>query len=323
MSFRRLADNLKHRKQNEVATFLDGCRKPSSKLEYREVITDDRVSSNYKEDDEKKMALTSQNVIEAKHEESSKPIFLSKFANHPTNTIKSVNDFSTLPEKSWLPNRDMELVDKRGGAKRPGLIRAQPIALRKPPKPIRFQESFDARIKDNVQNKVIMISSSSNSSEHYDDRSPVFGGWSSDSLSKKSCARLCLDKLGSSDSDRDYGGEEGAKPFEKVINDSVASIAQSYSEGPADENKRPQWSENDDNPELILFGAPRINEESSSSEILELAKQQPLDEKENSVHIISSPTKDLEGPKDISADEEFLKSGLDICRMSRNNVIVI
>lgn len=192
------------------------------------------------------------------------------------------------------------MVKEGGGPKRPGLLRAGPLTLRRSPKPsIKLQDQIDAGKKANLISTAFLFSSSSPPSEHYDDRSSVFGGWFSDSSSKNSCARLCLKKLGSSDGDRSYGGEEGAKPAFS-INDRSISQSNSLSEGPAElENKRPQWTpDTDDLPEVIVFFTPSESEHSSSSMHLHLPKPPSSKEKRDSLLILPPYNQDREDTKD-------------------------
>lgn len=271
MNFQRVVKSLTdlfHRKPNKPATLRNGCCTPVKKLE-RKGELNDRVLSNWTEHDEREISLSRPEILAVKLEESKKQNIFDN-ARKNSNSIKIVkfaSDFPRPKENSWLPTRGKKMFEAKGGPKRPGLLRAEPITLKKPRLPVSLHEQDEAIVNANF-----VFSSSSQSSEYYDDRSSVFGGWLSERSGKNSRAKFSLNKLGSSDTERDYGGEEGAKPFGrlsygKVSIDSPNSRFKSYSEGPrAEENRRPRWSsENDDLPEVIIFSKPSYSLKPSSS----------------------------------------------------------
>jgi len=302
-----LAENLTelfNRKRSRVGTSVGGCCIP---LNNRECLGDrERVSSN-KIKHYKRVSYIKPSILVSHHEESKKPNIFPKqgMGKQFNKIVKPEYDFSLQSEKSWIPAKS-----KRGGKqKRPGLIRAEPIALGRAP--VSLQEEKEDKIEGNLLDRAFVLSSS----EFYDDRSPVSGAWTSDSSSNNSCVRLGLAKLGSSESDRDYGGEEGAKPFGTVDKDDSISPVNSCSEGQPEEwNKRPQWfSDNDSVPEKNIFPSSSL-----SAVHLQLAKQSSSDEKENSVHILVPSKEEVEGHNDIPLSQEF-----EVPIISRKNVIVI
>jgi len=90
-----------------------------------------------------------------------------------------------------------------------------------------------------------VLSSCSQSSEYYDDRSPVFGGGLSDSsYFGGSKPRGGLSRIGSINSDSQYGGDEGAKPVDWMKENST-SVQRTliHSEGQVqEEDRRPSWT---------------------------------------------------------------------------------
>merc|ERR1719513_131221 len=180
-----------------------------STLKCRQHKIPDRVSSTSKDEDESKISLTSPGLLVDNNEQSKMShLFCNrKIVKSPTKLVKTL---SLRTEKLWLPSRNDKVLEIGDGPKRPGLLRAEPIVLLRPTASVIPQEEKEARFKANLRERAFVFSpSSSQSSEYYDDRSPVLGGWSSDSPGENSCSKLCLRKLGSSESDRDYGGEEG------------------------------------------------------------------------------------------------------------------
>jgi len=121
----------------------------------------------------------------------------------------------------------------------------------------------------------------------------VFGGLSSYTSGRNSFTEFRPNKLGSMESDNDYGGEEGAKPFGRLRNSS-ASQRKSYSEGRMEEeNVRPDWqSELDDLPEVIHFFKASPSDHSSSSVYQHCLKQSPSVSLESSVHHHASSFQD-------------------------------
>jgi len=128
-----------------------------------------------------------------------------------------------------------------------------------------------------------------------------------------------------SESDRNYGGEEGAKPFGRVSYDGAISHVSSNSEGKAEEDdKRPQWySDNDSQPEIIIFLPPGISGQSSSSLNLQLPKLSSSEERENYVNIPAPCKEELEGHSDIAPSQDFLKRGLEGPIIFRKSVAVV
>jgi len=307
MNIKRLANNLYEmfqRKQDNSNGFLNSCRassKPGCKVDLKH-----RVSSKWTTHDERKISVTIPNPFKAKNKDCIKE------ADELPIKINCANDYPIPARNSYLPPESATLVKEGGGPMRPGLLRAGPLKLRKSPKPsFQIPGRKDARDKLNLPSATLLFSSSSPSSEYYDDRSAVFGGWFSDSSSKNSFARLRLKTLGSSDSDRSYGGEEGAKPA-FTFNDRSLSQANNLSEGSAElEIKRPQWTpETDDLPEVVVFFTPSVSGHSSSSIQSHLPMPASSKEKRNSLLILPPCIQDREDTKDSQPCQDCDVEGL-------------
>jgi len=322
MSFKLLAENfdeVRNRKPTRPSTSIspNSCCMSLSSQKCNQDISKDRVSP--KNDDERKMSLPSSRTIVANHDHLKVPNLVCSRAGKPIKMVK-VNDSSVRTEKSWLPALNNQLVKKGGGPKRPGLLRAGPIRVRREPDSVIPPQENEARFKANLKDVVYVSSATdSQSSEYYDDRSPVFGGWTSDSSVRNSCSRFRLSKLGSSESDRDYGGEEGAKQFDYVNNRELSSHAPSLSEGPAkEENKRPEWSsDNDELPEVIIF-----HKQSSPSVDLHILNQSHSEEKEISVDNLSQNEEELKFLGNIPSSPELLRGGLEGSTVSKNIAVL-
>jgi len=249
MNFKGLAENINelfHRKRTRTSALLNRHCMCSNTWEWQKDI-DERVWSIYTDDEEKKMSLTRPSRV-IKNQKLNL-----KIPENPKIRGKSVSDFSFKAEKPKLPARDNKLTKQEGVPKRPGFLRAEPIGLKRPPTSHKIDKHKHVRMNLMSHREFVFVSPSDDSSEWYDDRGPVFGGWTSDSSDKTSCARLRLSILGSSESYREYGGEEGAKPFAGLdYNDD--SKHQSHSEGQGeDKSRRPVWSSGDDLQEVVFF----------------------------------------------------------------------
>jgi len=120
---------------------------------------------------------------------------------------------------------------------------------------------------------------SSLSTEFYDDRSPVFasGLSSTPSYIKQKGG---LERIGSFDSDNQYGGEEGAKPV-CSFSSTTKSIFRKPSEGQSwAEDKRPQWSlrSYEGVPEIELLSSPLQKRVRAFSETVQPKRAQVLSE---------------------------------------------
>jgi len=116
-----------------------------------------------------------------------------------------------------------------------------------------------------------MASTSTISSEYYDDRPPVFHrGLSSNSSSVGT--KVGLSRMGSFDDENQYGGEEGAKPM-CSFSSSLHSRARIFSEGQSQhEDKRPVWSPKSSNeqlPEILMLSTPREIRKKAFSEVVQ------------------------------------------------------
>jgi len=218
---------------------------------------------------------------------------------------KSANDFLYNIEKPLLPARNNKLAEQGGGPKRPSLLRAEPIGFQRPPTSITTKNQKHVRLKSKSRQReeFVFASTSNESSEYYDDRGPVFGGWTSDSSDKNSSARLHLSLLGSSESYREYGGEEGAKPFASVNNNGSVSNAQSHSEGQGeDKSRRPVWSSDDDDLQEVVFFPGRLSPFFDSDHV----KRSLLEENENFLHLIDANRNESEFSKNIPRPERLI-----------------
>jgi len=290
-----------------------------SSQECSQNISRARVSSTFRDDDEPKMSLPSSRTIVANHDDLKLPHNLYNRVEKSIKIVKAMNDSSARKEKLRLSAPNKQLVEKAGGPKRPGLLRAGPIEVRRGPTSDITQQKNGARFKANLKDTVYVSSATdSQSSEYYDDRSPVFGGWTSDSSDRSSGSRFRLSKLGSSESDRDYGGEEGAKQFDYVNNRDLSSHAPALSEGPAEEeNKRPEWSSDSDEPEVIVFRG-----QLSPSVDLHFINQSHSEENEISLWNLAQSKEELEVLGDIPSSPELLRGGLEGSIISKKIVIL-
>jgi len=303
MNFKGLADNfneLFHRKRIRTPSLLTGYCMSSNTPAWRRNI-EERVSSIFTDDDDRKMSLERPSRVVIKKRELSRDI---KISEHPKKMAKSVNNFSLRAKKPLLPARNNKQADQNGGPKRPGLLRAEPIGLRRPQISIKIKKQKQVRSNSNLRQSEFMWASTSNeSSEYYDDRSPVFGGWSSDSFDRNSSAKLCLSILGSIESDHDYGGEEGAKPFATVNNDGYVSNTQSHSEGQGEgKSRRPMWSSDDDDLQERVFFPSHL----SPYLDLDYGMHSLMDENKISVNPNYANKNLSECPKDIPPSERLL-----------------
>jgi len=319
-----LADNLDevlNRKRTRPSTwiFFYGCCMSRRSQKCNQDKSRDRVSSTFRNADERKMSLPSSRTIVADHDYLKVPHIFCHRGEKSIKIVNSLKDSSIRKDKSRLHAPNKWLVEKGGGPKRPGLLRAGPIEVRRGPASVITQKN-EARFKANLKATIYVSSATdSQSSEYYDDRSPVFGGWTSDSSDRNSCSRFRLSKLGSSESDRDYGGEEGAKQFDFVNNRDLSSHAPSLSEGPAEEeNKRPNWSsDNDELPEVIIF-----HRQSSPSEGLHFLDHSHSEEKEISDCNLAQYKERFDVLGDIQLSPELLRGGMEGRIMSKNIVIL-
>jgi len=287
MSFKELADNLNElfrRKLMRTSELLNCSCMSSNTQEWRQDI-EERVWSVYS-DDERKMSSARTSRVEIKIITNEELFCKLKTPEQPKKLGKSVNDFSFITEKPLLPTRNNKLAEQGGGPRRPGLLRAEPIRLLRPPTSIKIKKLQQVRPNWNLRPREFVFASSNNeSSEYYDDRAPVFGGWMSDSSDINSCAKLGLSILGSIESDRDYGGEEGAKPFVAANNDGSVSNALSHSEGQGeDKSRRPSWSSDDDDLLEAVFFSGQLSPYHDSDHV----KDSLLEENENSLQLIDA-----------------------------------
>jgi len=267
MNFKGLTDNLNElfqRKRIRASELLNCNCMSSNTQEWRQDM-EVRVWSSYT-DDERNMSSARPNRVVINTEEL---ICKLKIPEQPNKMEKSVNDLLLMKEKPLLPTRNNKLAEQGGGPKRPGLLRAEPIRLQRPP------------TSNNIKKfKEVFASSSSESSEYCNDRAPVFGGWISDSSDENSYGELCLSILGSMECDHDYGGEEGAKPFAAANNDGSVSNPQSHSEGQGEsKSRRPSWSSDDDDLQEAVFFSGQLTPYVDS----EHGKDSVWEENENSL----------------------------------------
>jgi len=274
MNFKGLVDTLSqlfHRKRIRTCYCMS-----SNAQDWRQDM-DERVWSICT-NDERKMSLERTSRVVIKNEDLFNNL---NIPEQPKKMGKSVNDFLFRMEYPLLSARNNKFPEQGGGPKRPGLLQVEPIGLQRPPKSIKIKNQKHVIIKSNLRQRDLVFASTSNeSSEYYDDRGSVFGGLTSDSSDRNSCARYCISILGSSD--REFGGEEGAKPFAGVNDDDSVSNAQIHREGLVEKiSRRPVWSSDDDDLQEGVF-SPGLLSPFDSDHV----KRSPLGENENFLHLI-------------------------------------
>jgi hypothetical protein len=312
MYFKRMAVKLFNRQRNKSRA-VHSCNMRLKKKDSKKNLNV-RISSTWMEYDEINPSLSTPSRLQVEHEETLLFGDIQTIEKPIKTTDLSTDSSIITTEKLWQISRENKIVEKEG-PKRPALLRSEPIAIYRPPSSARLHQMNQGRIKQNLLNRSPMGSSGSKSMEYYDDRSPIFDGWSSDTSSRNSCTDLCLNNLGSIESYSDYGGDEGAKPFGSLKNSSV-SQAKSYSEGRIEEeNIRPQWNREDDIvPEVIhLFKGPFIDQ-SSSSVNQHFPRQSPSGALERSVHVQASSFQDEDVIRDSPTSHDF-PYDLDDCKL--------
>jgi len=295
MNIKRMANNIYEmfqQKQDTSGTFLESFRFPCNSKS--KVNLNDRVSSKWTEENERNMPVTEPIIFLAGKEKSNEANHFWNFQtdDKPNKNVQLSGNFAFTAENSRISRRS-KTSNNEAKPKRPGLLRSGPLTQQRQPKPpFKLHYKEDTWEKSNLPSRAFLLSCSSQSSEYYDDRSPVFGGCWSDSSSMSSMNRLCLNKLGSSDSDRSYGGEEGAKPAFSINSNRSIFRGDSLSEGPAElDAKRPQWTPTRDQ-ELSFFFTPSTSGHSSSS--MDSHLRMSPSSKENSTRILPTRKEDRE-----------------------------
>jgi hypothetical protein len=278
MYFKRMVDKLFNRQRNKSRTGKKGSKENINVI----------ISSNWMENDEIKPSPSTPSRLQVEDEETFYFGDIKTAEEESTDTDDLSTDSSLTLEQLWSRSEENKIVVKEG-PKRPFLLRPKAAAISRPPTLAERDQMSSDKFKQNLLNRSLAGSRGSKSMEYYDDRSPVFGGWSTDTSNPNSCTELCLDNLGSIESYCNYGGDEGAKPFDGLKSTSV-SQAKSWSEGlTEEENERPKWNiEDDDLPEVIHLFKGTFSDQSSSSVYRHFPKLSPSVKVECPVHLYAS-----------------------------------
>jgi len=265
-----------------------------------------RVSLKCTENDERKMSGDRPSILIECDDGSKKSERICDCKAYKPARMHKVEDKQTLSAaKPSFPSPNTIMFKKRG-QKRSGNLKVKPPALRRSLVQVKLPEEEEPREKANVPFAEIEFDSSSESEKNFSDRSPVFGGWPSESLSHKSNAMFRLSYLLSSDTEFSYGGEEGAKaPGQMSSNRSILK-ANSFSEGRSEyANIRPEWnSETEDLPEVLFCfksGASPVSSSAHSFRIMESS----YDGRNKSIHLAAPNKMDGGTPVETSPSKEY------------------